>query len=120
MKYLIATIMLVMMMSCSSSHSIAGTWRGSFEVQDTFVPVVIYIEDLGDGKYAAKFDNPSQNVYGKSFDAISYKDGKLTLSSVQFDAIYAGDLSEDKKRFEGELDFRGEYYSMTLVIDKKK
>ena len=118
LKFVIATILLVLV-SCSG-HTIAGTWNGTVDINDSDIPVVIYIKDLGDGKFSATFDNPSMNVKGKKIDAVSYKGGTISLSSIEFDFIYSGTLSEDKKRFEGELDFRGELYTLTLLLKQKK
>ncbi|MCX2681081.1 S9 family peptidase [Galbibacter sp. EGI 63066] len=77
------------------AQEVAGTWKGTINVQGNEMPLVFNIEKANDG-YSSTMDSPSQGATGIPMDETLFVDDQLTITFKQAGIKYVGNLNKDK------------------------
>ena len=118
MKIVLA-VMLGLLISCGSSPSLVGNWKGDVSVMGMTMSVVYKIKKNEDGTYDLKFDNAAQGMLNQPVDGLSYENGVLSFAIMSIGADYEGRLSEDGKQLIGKVGFRDQLIPVTLTLQEQ-
>lgn len=92
MKLLMAPVLAALLVAGSS---LAGTWRGTIQVNGQSLRLVLHVTDSGAESYSATVDSPDQGVDGipvQNFSVVE-KDVLFTMKTVG--AVYLGKAGAD-------------------------
>ncbi|MCB0279017.1 MAG: hypothetical protein KDD94_05920 [Calditrichaeota bacterium] len=109
----------IFLLSCGSSPSLIGNWKGDLSVQGFNMTIVYKIKKDTDGNYVLTYDNVSQGQYNQPVDGLKYEDGILTFAVVSVGADYEGRLSEDGKKLIGKVNIQGSSIPVELSLQEQ-
>ena len=112
-KRLLMVAMLVLCSAVVYGQDFIGDWKGNIQVQTFSIPVVLHIQQEGEG-LTATLDSPDQQAFGIKAKA-SVKDGKLNVDVPEIGANYKATLKDNT--LDGTYSQMG--YSMPLKLTRK-
>ena len=115
MKIIIA-VLSILLISCGSTPSLVGNWKGDMTIQGFTMTTVYKIKKNEDGTYNLTFDNEAQGMYNQAVDDLKYEEGILTFAVMSVGADYEGRLSEDGKKLIGTVSFQGQSIPLELTL----
>jgi uncharacterized protein len=87
--------------------SVVGTWQGALKAGVFEVRIVFKVAARPEGGLTATAATAEEGAKGVPFDAVTFQDGKLTLTLKKADVTYTGMLSEDRKTLKGTFKEKG-------------
>jgi pimeloyl-ACP methyl ester carboxylesterase len=114
-KIFTAAILIVLFFT-SEAQNIAGTWKGSLEVQGNQIPVVFHVKRDSTHQWIAAFDSPSQQAFNLSCSDVIVKNDSVIFMMAILNGKYAGILNRDQFQITG-TGFQGGG-SLPLTINK--
>ncbi|MCH5715095.1 TolB-like translocation protein [Niabella hibiscisoli] len=112
-KLFLTFIVCIISMTLIKAQDIAGSWKGTLEVQGTKIPLVFHIKKDSD-KWVTTMDSPAQGASGIPVDSTAFADNKLSLSVKAAGLTYSGTLAD--KTITGEFKQAG--MNLPLVLTK--
>lgn len=112
-KLFLTFIVCIVSMTLIKAQDIAGSWKGTLEVQGTKIPLVFHIKKDSD-KWITTMDSPAQGASGIPVDSTAFADNTLSLNVKAAGITYSGTLAD--KTITGEFKQAG--MNLPLVLSK--
>jgi hypothetical protein len=87
--------------TAANQPSIAGDWSGTLKAGPAELRLVLHITAAKDGSLSATLDSVDQGANGIPINAVTLKDGKLSLDVQAVQGTYEGTLNKDASGIAG-------------------
>lgn len=115
MKRFIAIATLLCTGCLLHAQPLTGNWEGALAVNEMELPVIFHLSKDSSGKWSGTMDSPKQMAFGLKCSSIITTGDSVIIEMKSFGGRYAGILTTDKKRIDGNWSQGGQSLPLHLT-----